>query len=229
MPGRQHLLLQQNSLSALQDKEYKLKSQARRIFQPVHHMPPESRFIIFSLPQTIVLCDHVGTRPKLMSSIALPQPPLCVPQPHSSTSATSFPNPYCYLNQDTAEMEKPSLTNPKHNVSSSSQFPFHSGRTDAGSCLPISCTKYSEGRAGSDTWVQRHHKAVLTYGVALPHFTPSICNLCHFGGPKQVRKRKPDGKENKYLMSNIDLQNPTNNFGSSLVYLQQIQLHTKHQ
>lgn len=62
MPGRQHLLLQQNSLSALQDKEYKLKSQARRIFQPVHHMPPESGFIIFSLPQTIVLCAHVGNK-----------------------------------------------------------------------------------------------------------------------------------------------------------------------
>lgn len=77
----------------LQDKEHKLKSQAWRIFQPVHHMHWKNRFIILSLPQIIVLCAQVGTRPKLMSSIALPQPPpLRVSQPHSSTFATSFPN-----------------------------------------------------------------------------------------------------------------------------------------
>lgn len=148
----------------LQDKEHKLKSQAWRIFQPIHHMHwKKNRFIILSLPQIIVLCAQVGTRPKLMSSIALPQPPpLCL-------SATQLY--LCHLFS-------------QHNVTSSSQFPFYSRGMDAGSCLLISCTKYSKGRAGSDTWVQWHHEAALTYGVALPHFTPSVCNLCHFGGPK---------------------------------------------
>lgn len=179
------------------------------------------QFTVFSLLQIIVLCAHMGTRPKLMSPIILLTTTATCPSATQLYLCHLFSLPILLSDPGHSWMQKPSLTNPKHNVWSSAQFSMYSSSMAAGSCLPISCTKYSEGRAGSDTHGWRwHHEAVLSYVMALPHFTPSICNLCHFGGPEQVKKRKPDGKECKYLMSNTDLQYPANNFRSSLVYLQ---------